>query len=504
MNVLLIGSHVRGSFFGGSHCNNLGLLSIASNLDPEHKVKVFDCFKKGETVNVKQIIDDFRPRVIGLSAMTFQYEGARNFAAEIRKRYRDIIIVLGGYHATAMYKETMKSGDGKLFDYVIRKEGEYAFNKLLQAIDGRCQFDEVPNLSYVRDGVPVHTESYESVNLDEIKLPDRRLIADNDYSSYVVILGTTDFVTCVETSRGCIHNCDFCSIKLMYTTPYRTYSLSRVIEDIKNIKQFQPQTKRIFFVDDNITADPKRFEELCDLIIENKLNTFKFSTQGSSVGLSSSETLVTKMKEAGFDFVFIGIENNSKTNLKYMGKGNILSRTETACKYLRKHGIKIVGALIFGWPDDDKESIKSAFKYLRKLGAHYPAAQFYTPFPKTVLREDYLKRKLIDNIDDYIYYDLGFCNIHTNHLSSRELYKTAVVEYLKHFLFLQRKGFIETLDLRTVFQKFTKLLKLHFLIYLVIYGPGDKIGNDLIKRKSDARKKSEASRFFEKPAGASC
>ena len=495
---------MKGSYYGEVNAGNLGLLSIASNLDPVHKVKIIDCFRREETLNVRQIIDDFQPRVIGLSAMTVQYEGARNFAKEIRKRYKDIIIVLGGYHATAMYKEILDSDDKVLFDYIIRREGEHAFNKLLQAIDGPCAFKDVPNLSYIKDGIAIHNDASESLDLSKIKLPDRRLISNTNYVCRFPLVGAASAIACIEMSRGCIHNCNFCSIKLMYTTPYRTYSLDRVIEDIKNIKQYQPQAGRISFVDDNITADPKRFEELCDLIIKNKLNTFKFSTQGSSIGLSSSETLAAKMKEAGFEHVVIGVENNSKTNLKYMGKGDISSRTETACKYLRKHGIKIVGALIFGWPDDDKESIKSVFRYLRKLGTFYSAPQFYTPYPKTVLREDYLKRNLIDNIDDYIYYDHTFCNIHTNHLSSRELYKTAAVEYLKHFLFLQRKDFIETLNLRTVFQKFTKLLKLHFLIYLVIYGPGDKIGNDLIKRKSDARKKSEASRFFEKPAGASC
>ena len=502
MNVLLIGSFVKSTFMQAINLNNLGLLSIASNLDPVHKVKVIDCFRSGETLNVRQIIDDFQPRVIGLTAMTYQYEGARNFAAEIRKRYKDIIIVLGGYHATALYKEILDSEDKVFFDYIIRREGEHAFNKLLQAIEGHCEFRDVPNLSYIKDGIAIHNDTIESSNLSDIKLPDRRLISNNDYSSHFFLFGETRVITTIETSRGCIHNCHFCSIKLMYAKPYRAYSLDRVIEDLKNIKQFQPKVTVVFIVDDNITSDLKRFEKLCDLIIENKLNTFSFFTQCSSIGLSSSETLVAKMKEAGIKSVFIGVESNSKENLRYLGKGDIQSRTETACKYLKKYGMIIAGGMIVGCPDDDKESIKSAFRYLKKLGCLVASVSFITPYPKTVLREDYLKRNLIDNVDDYIFYESTFCNTHTNHLSSMELYKIAAVEHFKYFLFSRRKAFFKTEGYKKTFPKFIHLLKLHFICYLTLFiGTGDKIEKDLIKRKSNARKKSEAFRFFCKLVG---
>ena len=488
---------MKASFLQMANPNNLGLLSIASNLDPGHKVKVLDCFRSEETLNVRQIIDDFQPRVIGLTAMTYQYEGARNFAAEIRKRYKDIIIVLGGYHATALYKEILDSEDKVFFDYIIRREGEHAFNKLLQAIEGHCEFRDVPNLSYIKDGIAIHNDTIESSNLSDIKLPDRRLISNNDYSTRSLLLGTTEAVTSIETSRGCIHNCHYCSIKQMYTKPYRTYSLDRVIEDLKNIKQFQPEVKRVGIVDDNITADPERFEKLCDLIIENKLNTFRFACQGTSIGLSSSERLVAKMKEAGCDIVFIGVENNSKENLRFLGKGDILSRTETACKYLKKHGMIIAGGMIIGCPDDDKESVKSAFRYLKKIGCIVAAVQFATPYPKTILREEYLKRNLIDNVDDYVYYEGMFCNIHTNHLSSMELYKTAAVEHFKYFLYSRRKAFIESKGFKKAFPKFIYLLKIHFLYCLTLFiVTGDKIGKDLIRRKSNAKKGSEAFRFF--------
>ena len=479
----------------------MGLVSIASNLDLGHNVKVVDCFKH-ETINAKRIIDDFKPKVIGLSCMSPQYEGAKNFATEIRKRYQDIIIVVGGYHPTLMHKEILNSDDKVLFDYIVRNEGEFAFNKLLQAIDGLCDFSEVPNLSYIRNGVPTYNETVESLDLSKIKLPDRRLISGNRYVAYSDVFSVfCEVASTFETSRGCTHNCNFCSIKKMYSKPYRAYALSRVIEDLKNIKKYQPDVVRLFFIDDNLTADPERFENLLDLIIENKLNTFKLFAQASCIGLSKSEKLVAKMKEAGFDTVFLGIENNDKKNLKYLRKGDILSHTETACKYLHKYELNIIGGMMIGLPDDDIKSVKSRFRYLKKLKIDFAGTQFVTPYPKTALREDYLKRNLVDIPDEYTYYDGTLPNVHTNYLTLNELFEIFEIEYIKFFLKVQTREFIKTFGLRAIFSMDIKSLAVHVFWRLMVMGgrrfAGDRYLKNLAYRYVKAKKDSEAGRFFE-------
>ncbi|GAH96481.1 unnamed protein product, partial [marine sediment metagenome] len=70
----------------------------------------------------------------------------------------------------------------------------------------------------------------------------------------------------IETSRGCPFNCTFCNIHLFYRGTYRTKSPERVIQELKIISS-QNTRKNVLIVDDNFTANMKRVEEICDLII---------------------------------------------------------------------------------------------------------------------------------------------------------------------------------------------------------------------------------------------
>ena len=45
-------------------------------------------------------------------------------------------IVIGGYHATLMYEEIAASDEAPLIDFIVRGEGEEAFRRLVNALDG--------------------------------------------------------------------------------------------------------------------------------------------------------------------------------------------------------------------------------------------------------------------------------------------------------------------------------------------------------------------------------
>ena len=84
--------------------------------------------------------------MVGLSAMTFQFNTARRIAEFIKSLHRDIKIVIGGYHATLMYEEIASSDNGKPFDYIVRGEGEKTFRDMLDAIEGKQKWEDIPVL----------------------------------------------------------------------------------------------------------------------------------------------------------------------------------------------------------------------------------------------------------------------------------------------------------------------------------------------------------------------
>ena len=73
------------------------------------------------------------------------------------------------------------------------------------------------------------------------------------------------------------------------------------------------------FVDDNITLDTDRFEALCRAIIAAGLNRIDYFVQAMTASIAThGETLAPLMREAGFRYVFLGIENILDEDLAFL------------------------------------------------------------------------------------------------------------------------------------------------------------------------------------------
>ncbi len=411
---------------------NLGLVSMAGNRNPDEcEIGVFDLVLRRHRVipALKNVMDRFQPDFVGLSCMTFQYFTARNIAKWIREEYNpDIKIIFGGYHPTLCYEEIGQNyidnqGSNNFedmkscpwCDYIIRGEGEITLKELIHAYRNDKPMENVLGLSWRgSDGKFRHNESRPNVDLNKLKLPDRssRLINKSYHSAGI----TADMV---ETSRGCSNLCKFCSIAQMYGRKVRYYPLDRVIEDIRACKDIGARS--IVFIDDNITLNPKRFEKLCDKIIEEGLNDIHYQTQASAAGLLKREKLIYKMGKAGFNLCFFGIENINPKNLDFFEKSVPVTQIKTLVKKLHQNNIISLGGFILGNPDDKLSDIKMNVKFAKYLDLDAPAYQILVPFPKTEIREELIKQNLITNMDDYSKYHGLYANVKTKYLDSRTL-----------------------------------------------------------------------------------
>ena len=203
--------------------------------------------------------------------------------------------------------------------------------------------------------------------------------------------------------------CNFCSIDKMYGKSFREYSIDRVMNDIADAKKHGANF--IIIADDNFSLNVKRFEDICDAIVDAGHNDLRYIIQASSTGIASSETLAEKMAKAGFRIVFLGIENVSKENLKNLKKGNIIEKTKIAVKRLHEQGIMIVGGMIIGHPNDKEEDIAENYEFFVGLDIDFFADQILTPYPKTPLREEMIEKGLVTNKYDYSRYNCFWANI---------------------------------------------------------------------------------------------
>ncbi len=261
-----------------------------------------------------------------------------------------------------------------------------------------------------------------SLEGDEIRLPKR----DARVLSGYTMMGRP--VDVVETSRGCTFDCGFCSIIEMRGRNFHTYSFDRVLADIRDARDHG--ARAIFIVDDNISLNIKRFEALCRAIIDAGLNDITYTVQAMTSPIAMhGDTLAPLMRQAGFRYVFLGIENILQDDLQFLkaaAKNEFRENGQTtgnatlrAIEFLHQNRMYVVGGLIVGNPDDTRESIQANLEFASKY-VDWPYIQHPTPYPGTPMTKDFRARNLI-MIDRLEEYDGTTAVVATQHLQPEEI-----------------------------------------------------------------------------------
>ena len=386
---------------------NGALGSLAGNLDPHHRVAIADLILAQQQVpeTVERLVRELRPDVVGLSIMTFQRHTARAVVALVRSLMPSALIVVGGYDPSLA--SDVYEGPDWTVDVIVRGEGDITFRELVRAIDRGGSLAKVAGLSYRDGGRFVRTADRPVSTLagEEVRPPRREARVLDGYT----FLGRP--IDVVETSRGCTYDCSFCSIIEMRGRNFHTWSIERVLADIADARA--RGARSIFIVDDNITLNVARFERLCRAIREAGLHDVEYIVQAMTSSIAAhGATLAPLMRDAGFRYVFLGIENILDSDLAFLraeaknaaraGGRRVGNATLAAIDVLHRHGMYVVGGLIVGNPDDTRESIEANLEFARR-SVDWPYIQHPTPYPGTPMTKDFRERNLIvnDRVEEY-------------------------------------------------------------------------------------------------------
>jgi radical SAM superfamily enzyme YgiQ (UPF0313 family) len=427
---------------------NGALSSLAGNVDPHHRVAVADLILAQNNVRqtVERLVREFAPDVVGLSVMTFQRRTAGKIIRLVRSMCPRARIVVGGYDPS-LAPEAYTSGGAAPADFLVRGEGEFVFCELLRALEANSGYETIPGLS-LRQGEDFrHNPSRPVQHLEkgELRLPNRGARVLKGYT----MVGRQ--VDVVETSRGCTFDCSFCSIIEMRGRNFHTFALERVIEDIRDAQRHG--ARAIFLVDDNITLNITRFENLCESIIRVGLNHLDFYVQAMTSAVANhGAELAPLMRKAGFRYVFLGIENMDEQNLKFLRasakntqrNGGVAAGNATlkAIDLLHRNGMYIVGGLIVGNPEDTATSVQANLDAAAKY-VDWPYIQHPMPYPRTPMTEDFLNRGLIthERLEEY---DGTTAVVRTKHLTCEEVefmrWKAERWMKLRHFPVVLRRN----------------------------------------------------------------
>ena len=441
------------------HLPNHGIASIGGNIDAEHEVFLIDLVRKRRSIKkyLSKVLPEIVPDLVGLSAMAWQYDTCTKIAHLIKELLPEVKIVIGGYHATLMYEEIVGSREAKWIDFIVRGEGEEPCRRLVNALAGHDHFADIASLSYKYNGSFIHNPQAENLDLSTLRLPirDNRRLTRGYHMVH-------SHIELLETSRGCTRSCNFCSMRHMYGRTFRTFPIGRVLEDIDDI-YYKRKTRSIFITDDNMVLDTARVVELCEAIIARKYQGLKIFVQADCVTMAKNEEMVRKMAAAGFSSVFLGIENGSTKNLRAAGKGDIVAHSQQAIENCHKYGMMVIGGLIFGFPDDDENSIRENYQFFKSIHADAAYCQVLTPYPKTAIRRQLLEGNLITNQYNYKKYNGLWANVRTNYLDSEQLQyqfwyqRQVVLGWWNPPAEVKRQGWLWISIWRFVFKPFLKI-----------------------------------------------
>lgn len=378
--------------------------------------------------DVKIYVEDIAPidfhevmksDVVGITALTPTAPRAYRLAKLFRENGRKVII--GGPHVSFLPEEGLEYAD-----YVVRGEGELIIKELLDSIYGLKDIKEVPGVSYKENGKIYHNPNCKVVeNLDELPRPDLNLIVGWER------IFKNEKVYPIITSRGCPHDCSFCSVTTMFGRRYRFRSVDNVMDELLSI----PRNSFVFFYDDNFTANTHRTKQLLKEIIGTNLK-IGWSAQ-VRVEVGEDEEMLELMKESGCECVFIGFESVNPDTLKEYNKRQTLWQIKKCISAFKKYGIRIHGMFVVGSDSDDIKTVKETIRFVSFMRINTIQICALTPFPGTKLFQQLLSENRLPKSNNWEHHD-GLHVVHIPKKMSKHELQFEIIRALVSFYSLWR------------------------------------------------------------------
>lgn len=318
--------------------------------------------------NLKNIIISKKPRYVGLSCVTPLIKECQTIASYIKSIDKNIKIIVGGPHPTVLPEETAQLAE---FDIIVIGEGEFTISEILESGD----LSGVRGIIYKENNKLIKTEPREiNMDLDQLPWPTYDLIPINNYIN--PFFGKS---VIIATGRGCPFKCIFCPSNLIGGGKYRLRNVKDVVDEMEFLYK-KYEIKGFMIMDETFTLYPDRVIEICDEIIKRKMKIkWACDTRVNTV----SETLLRKMKEAGFRLIKFGIESGDDEILKIIKKGITVAMVKRAVKLAKKVGLEVHGFFIIGHPHDTKETILKTIGLSKELPLDFAQFSIMVPFPGT-------------------------------------------------------------------------------------------------------------------------
>lgn len=340
----------------------LGLATLAALCPPDWQVEIVD-------ENIEPLPPSPQADIIGICGMAVQFVRQQELLRFYRER--GYYVVAGGSYASLCPERY-----ADLADTVIAGEAEYVWPRFCRDFGaGRTQ------PLYHEQGV---------VDLADSPAPRFDLLRMERYVT-----------ASLQFSRGCPYRCEFCDIIVMFGRRPRTKDPLQVGRELEALRQLG--VRSVFFVDDNLIGNRPKAKALLRYLADYQRRhdyPFEFGTE-ASLNLAEDQELLRLFREAGFAWVFIGIESPDEASLVEARKTqNTRLDMLTAVRRIYRYGIDVLAGFIVGFDSDGPEIFERQYRFIQEAGIQVAMVGLLNALPKTPLYERLARAgRLIEGVD---------------------------------------------------------------------------------------------------------
>jgi radical SAM superfamily enzyme YgiQ (UPF0313 family) len=359
-------------------CPPLGLLYLASTLrktfGSDVEVRLLDLMViQARYTATREVLDEFQPDVVGLSALNWEAEESGRLALMIQTEYPGTIVAIGGPFA---HRNTRKICAIGVFDWIFDGEADWSFPIACQRwFRGDKTMDDIvgltwrpaPNKPFTNNSEVLLSGERKPVgvvdDLDAIPLPAWDMIDFDRYAkirNFMSLLKGNRYAT-IFTSRGCPFLCTYCHD--IFGKRFRFRSPENVAAEVKMLRDLGVDELQI--VDDIFNMNPPRMKAVCRAIEPYNMHiTFPNGLRFDILDEEGCEALV----RAGTYGACVAIETITPRLQDLIKKHLKVDKAHQAIQWMTDRGVLVRGFFMLGFPTETREEIEATISYAVNSG----------------------------------------------------------------------------------------------------------------------------------------
>lgn len=388
------------NIFGYSAYPPLGLLTVGTVLDESnYDVQIINAAVEKDYE--ERLIDACKHALlVGITCYTSEVMSAISITDFIKESF-NIPVVYGGWHPTLFPVQTCEDRN---VDFVVVGEGDYTMLKLVQSLEGKSHFQDIPGLVYKKRGRVRVNDSNGYVNMEELPLVKYDLINISRYTTTKL----TDYFSRskkiwlpYQSSRGCPHRCTFCINTVSNNNRFRKKSAKKIVDEVQTLVEKYALT-HLRIIDDNFFVDPRRVWEICEGFIESRLGiTWDAECRVDYFRDDHlDDGLLALCARSGLVELTLGCESASQRILDLMKKDIKVEQIVNGVEQCHKHGVIPRCSFMTGIPTETEEEMLLTAKLINKLRDIVPemavGVATFRPYPKSEMCEDLLNAGVLN------------------------------------------------------------------------------------------------------------